>query len=99
MIDHADKKKVRARLRRIAGQVEGIARMIDEERYCVDVLLQIASAQAALGQASKLVLTSHVEACVSEALASGRPTERKQKLDELMEVFARYGRLPGRSLG
>ena len=99
MMDEANKTKVLARLRRIAGQVEGIARMLEEDRYCVDLLLQVASAQAALGQAGKLVLRSHVETCVSEALTSGKPAERKQKLDELMEVFARYGGLGGRTLG
>jgi CsoR family transcriptional regulator, copper-sensing transcriptional repressor len=97
MMDDANKKKVLARLRRIAGQVEGIARMLEEDRYCVDLLLQVASAQAALGQAGKLVLRSHVETCVSAALTSGKPAERKQKIDELMEVFARYGCLGGRS--
>ncbi|HEX6766769.1 MAG TPA: metal-sensitive transcriptional regulator, partial [Polyangiaceae bacterium] len=76
---------------RIAGQVEGVARMVDEDRYCVDVLLQIASAQAALGQAAKNVLRSHVETCVADAVTSGKPNEQKRKLDELMEVFARYG--------
>jgi len=99
MMNEANKAKVLARLRRIAGQVEGIAGMLENDRYCVDVLLQIASAQAALGQAGKLVLRSHVETCVSEALASGKPAERKQKIDELMEVFARYGCLGGRTLG
>ena len=98
MMTDSGKKQVLARLRRIAGQVEGIARMLEENRYCVDVLLQIASAQAALGQAGKLVLRAHVETCVSQALASGKPAESKQKIDELMEVFARYGRLGGRSL-
>lgn len=97
MMDDANKTKVLARLRRIAGQVEGIARMLEEDRYCVDLLLQVGSAQAALGQAGKLVLRSHVETCVSAALTSGKPAERKQKLDELMEVFARYGCLGGRS--
>ena len=65
--------------------------MVEEDRYCVDVLLQIASAQAALGEAGKLVLRSHVETCVSAAIASGKPAERKQKIDELMQVFSRYG--------
>lgn len=99
MMDDATKTKILARLRRIAGQVEGIARMIDEDRYCVDILLQIASAQAALGQAGKLVLRAHVETCVSEAMAAGKPVARKQKLDELMEVFARYGCMGGRAAG
>jgi DNA-binding FrmR family transcriptional regulator len=99
MMNDATKKKVLARLRRIAGQVEGIARMVEEDRYCVDVLLQIASAQAALGQAGKLVLRSHVETCVSDALAAGKPVARKQKIDELMQVFSRYGCMGGRAAG
>ncbi len=99
MMDDETKKKGHARLRRIAGQVEGIARMIDEDRYCVDILSQIASAQAALGQVGKLLLRAHVETCVSEAMAAGKPVARKQKLDELMEVFARYGCMGGRAAG
>lgn len=98
MMNDSTKKKVLTRLNRIAGQVEGIARMIEEDRYCVDVLQQIASAQAALGQAGKLVLRSHVETCVGTAMATGKAAERKQKIDELMDVFARYGGLGGRSL-
>lgn len=99
MMNDATKKKVLARLRRIAGQVEGIARMVEEDRYCVDVLLQIAAAQAALGQAGKLVLRSHVETCVSDAMATGKPVARKQKIDELMQVFSRYGCMGGRAAG
>jgi DNA-binding FrmR family transcriptional regulator len=93
MMNEPTKKKVLARIRRVAGQLQGVARMIEEDRYCVDVLLQIASARAALGQAGKVVLRAHVETCVSEAIATGKPAERKQKLDELMEVFARHGDL------
>jgi DNA-binding FrmR family transcriptional regulator len=96
-MNHATKQKVIARIRRIAGQLEDVARMIEEDRHCVDILLQIASAQAALGQAGKVVLRSHVETCVSDALETGRPAERKQKLDELTEVFARYGGLGRKS--
>lgn len=92
------KKKVLARIRRIAGQLEGVARMIEEDRYCVDVLLQIASAQAGLGQAGKVVLRSHVETCVADVMATGKPTERRQKVDELMAVFARYGCLGKKSV-
>ena len=85
------KKQATARLRRIAGQVEGIQRMIEEDRYCVDVLLQIAAARAALDQAGKLVLGSHVETCVAEAFASGKARERRQKMNELLEVFSKFG--------
>jgi DNA-binding FrmR family transcriptional regulator len=92
MMNDGTKQKVLGRLRRIAGQVEGIAGMVEDDRYCVDLLMQIASAQAALGQVGKLVLRSHVDTCVSDAVAAGRPAERKQKLDELMSVFTRFTR-------
>ena len=86
-------KKVLPRLKRIGGQVDGIGRMIENDRYCVDVLLQIASAQAALSQVSKLILRSHVESCLADVMASGKAADRKQKIEELMEVFARFGSL------
>lgn len=95
-MNDATKKRVLIRLRRIAGQVEGLARMVEEDRYCVDVLLQVASAQGALGEAGKVVLRSHVETCVTDALASGTAAARKRKVDELMQVFSRYGRFGNR---
>lgn len=96
MMDADLKKKMVARLHRIAGQVEGVSRMIEDDRYCVDVLLQIASAQAALGQAGALVLRSHVDTCVSEAMNHGTAGQRKKKVDELMGVFSRYSRMGSR---
>jgi DNA-binding FrmR family transcriptional regulator len=98
MMDDGTKKKVLPRLRRIGGQLEGIGRMVEADRYCVDILLQVASAQAALNQVTKLILRSHVETCVADVMASGKPAERKQKIEELMEVFARFGSL-GRTPG
>jgi DNA-binding FrmR family transcriptional regulator len=89
--------KVEQRLRRIAGQVAGIQRMVEEDRYCVDVLLQVAAARAALDQVGRLVLASHVESCVAEAFASGSARERRKKMDELLEVLARFGALEPRS--
>lgn len=83
--------QVETRLRRIAGQVAGIQRMVEADRYCVDVLLQVAAVRAALDQMGKLVLGAHVESCVAEAFASGRQEERERKLAELLEVFARFG--------
>jgi len=85
------KRKLETRLRRIAGQVNGLERMVGEDRYCVDILLQIAAVRAALDGAGKLLLGAHVESCVADAIASGRPRERQQKLDELIEVFGRFG--------
>ncbi len=84
------RKDATLRLRRIAGQIAGLERMLAEERYCVDVLLQVAAARAALTKVGKLVLASHVATCVTEAVQHG-PEERRRKLDELVEVFDRYG--------
>lgn len=85
------RNKLDARLKRIAGQVAGIQRMVEEDRYCVDVLLQIAAVRAALEQAGKLLLGAHVETCVRDAIESGAPRERKAKVDELLDVLARFG--------
>ncbi|MCP4007242.1 MAG: metal-sensitive transcriptional regulator [bacterium] len=87
------RNKALNRLRKIAGQVEGIQRMLAEDRYCVDVLHQVAAVEGALDRVGHLVLSAHVETCVAGALESGKPRERKQKLDELMEVFSRFGRV------
>ncbi len=90
------KRSSEIRLSKIAGQVAGIRRMVEQERYCVDILLQIAAVQAALGRVGKLVLGAHVETCVSEAIRSGDEAERREKIDELMEVFSRYAHLRAR---
>ena len=93
MMDETLKKKVANRLRRVAGQLEGVARMVEEGRYCVDLLLQISAAHGALGQAGAVILRSHVDTCVSEAMTTGTSQQRKKKIDELMNVFSRYARI------
>ena len=84
------KKDAQLRMKRIAGQIGGIQRMIDDERYCVDILLQIAAARAALTKVGKTLLAGHVETCVVDAVAKGGKA-RREKLDELLDVFDRYG--------
>ena len=64
--------------------------MLQEERYCIDVLNQIASVQAALTQTSKVLLAGHIESCLAEALTSGNKRDREKKLAELVDVFARF---------
>ena len=91
MIDDTTKVKVQGRLRRIEGQVQGLQRMIADEAYCVDILLQISAVQGALEQVQKLLLGRHIESCVADALKSGIRGDRQRKIDELVEVFARFG--------
>jgi len=91
MIDDTTKAKVQGRLRRIEGQVQGLQRMIADEAYCVDILLQISAVQGALEQVQKLLLGRHIESCVADALKSGTRGDRQRKIDELVDVFARFG--------
>jgi CsoR family transcriptional regulator, copper-sensing transcriptional repressor len=91
VLNDENKAKARGRLRRIEGQVQGLQRMIDQDAYCVDVLLQISAVQGALEQVQKLLLGRHIESCVADALRSGSKSERQQKVDELLEVFSRFG--------
>ncbi len=81
------KKKVEARLKRVAGQVAGIQRMVDSDRYCVDVLMQISAARAALAKVSKMLLESHIQTCVSAAFESADEDDRSAKIQELVRVF------------
>lgn len=85
------KAKARGRLRRIEGQVQGLQRMLDNDAYCVDILLQISAVQGALEQVQKLLLGRHIESCVTDALRSGSKSERQQKVEELLDVFSRFG--------
>ena len=91
MINEETRGKTLGRLRRIEGQVQGLQRMIDNDAYCVDILLQISAVQGALGQVQKLLLGGHIESCVTDALRSGSKSERHQKIEELLDVFARFG--------
>jgi CsoR family transcriptional regulator, copper-sensing transcriptional repressor len=91
MIDEDTKGKALGRLRRVEGQVQGIQRMVEEDKYCVDILLQLAAVQGAVEQVQKLLLGRHINSCVSEAIRSGNQRERQKKVDELLDVFARFG--------
>ncbi|HXF55337.1 MAG TPA: metal-sensitive transcriptional regulator [Hyphomicrobiaceae bacterium] len=80
------------RLGRIEGQVRGISRMVEEDRYCIDVITQISAVRAALRRVEEEVLRDHVAHCVEEAIASGNAAEQRRKVAELMEVLARAER-------
>lgn len=78
------------RLKRIEGQIAGIRRMVEGGKYCIDILQQIAAAQGALTQTSKLVIGNHLRTCMKSALESGDAIKADQVIGELEDVFARY---------
>ncbi len=82
-----EREAVLKRLRRIEGQVRGIHRMVEEEAYCVDVLIQIAAARAALDQVGLILLEQHTRGCVARAVREGR---EEGAWEELMEVLRRF---------
>ena len=88
----SDKEALARRLHRIEGQVRGIERMIEEDRYCIDVLTQIAAATTALESVAFKLLDEHVTHCVSGALSSGDPKVAEEKSKELLEAVHRFSR-------
>lgn len=80
------------RLSRIEGQVRGLARMLEEDRYCIDVVTQISAVTAALRRVEDEILRDHVAHCVEHAIASGDTKEQRRKVAELMGVLMRAGR-------
>lgn len=80
------------RLSRIEGQVRGLSRMVEDDRYCIDIVTQIAAVRAALRRLEEEVLRDHVSHCVEHAIASGSKTEQRKKIEELMAVIGRAQR-------
>jgi DNA-binding FrmR family transcriptional regulator len=86
------KTPVLKRLNRIEGQVRGIVRMVEEDRYCIDVVTQISAVRAALRRAEEEILRDHVGHCVEHAIASGNKHEQRKKVAEIMDVLSRADR-------
>jgi DNA-binding FrmR family transcriptional regulator len=86
------KTAVQKRLKRVEGQVRGIARMVDEDRYCIDIVTQIGAVRAALRRIEEEVLRDHVGHCVDAAIRSGNADEQRRKVAELMDVLGRADR-------
>jgi DNA-binding FrmR family transcriptional regulator len=87
-----EKSAIRKRLRRIEGQVRGIDRMIEEERYCIDVLTQLQAVKAALAKVEDAILNDHASTCVLAAIETGDRTEQREKFAELIELFSKVKR-------
>jgi len=95
MEDHGytkDKQALARRLHRIEGQIRGIERMVEEDRYCIDVLTQIAAANTALESLAFKILDDHVRHCVAGALASGDDADAATKTEELLAAVQRFAR-------
>ena len=86
------KASVQKRLNRIEGQVRGLSRMVDEDRYCIDVITQIGAVRAALSRVEEELLRDHVGHCVEHAISSGDKADQRRKVAELMAVFGRAQR-------
>ena len=89
MINEAVKKDSLVRLKKIEGQIRGIARMVENEKYCIDIINQITAAENALNVVSKNVMKRHVESCVKEAILKG---EGQAKINELIETVYKYSK-------
>jgi len=86
------KTSCQKRLSRIEGQVRGLAKMVDDDRYCIDIVTQIGAVRAALRRVEEEILKDHVGHCVEHAISSGNKAEQRKKIAELMDVVGRADR-------
>ena len=91
-MDNTTKRSSLKRLNRIEGQVRGLARMVEEDRYCIDIVTQISAVRAALRRVEEVVLREHVAHCVDHAIKHADAKQQRQKIDELMQVLERSSR-------
>ncbi len=87
---HATHQDTIPRLKRIEGQVRGIIRMVEEERYCMDILVQLQAIKAALGKVESEMLKQHASHCVEDAIRSGDAAEQRQKFTELVDLMGKF---------
>lgn len=86
------KDKVDPRLAKIEGQVKGIRNMVQNDRYCVDILLQLSAVISALKKVEDMIMENHLNTCVADAMKSDDEAQQKQKIKELMDVMAKFRR-------
>jgi len=91
-LDPETKQALLTRLRRIEGQVRGLQKMVEEERYCADVLVQVASVQEALRSAGRALLDNHLRHCATAAIRSGEPERAEAMYEELIDLVYRTAR-------
>lgn len=86
-MEHHNHTNVVNRLKSVSGHINGIITMLEEDRYCIDIIKQIQATQAALSRVSELILENHLDTCVTTAIRGDEATERERVLAEIMEVF------------
>jgi len=86
-VSDADREEISSRLSRIEGQIRGLKRMVDEDRYCGDILDQIHSVQQALKSVGRAITRNHLETCVTDAIRSGDETAARESYDEIMGLL------------
>lgn len=86
------KTSILNRLQRIEGQARGLSRMVEEDRYCIDIVTQISAVRAALRRVEEEILRDHVAHCVEHAIASGDQADQRRKVSELIDVLSRTHR-------
>ena len=91
-MDRPNKPALLNRLNRIEGQVRGVARMVDEDRYCIDILTQLQAVRAALARAESELLKDHLGHCIEGAIVSGDKAEQRRKAAELIHLLDRSSR-------
>ncbi len=87
---YPDYSKELNRLSRIAGQIEGVKKMVSERRYCPDILIQLRAIRAAVTGVEANILDGHLDACVTDAFASNDPAKKNKKLNELKELYRKH---------
>ncbi|MEH6675716.1 metal-sensitive transcriptional regulator [Phenylobacterium sp.] len=92
MKDADSKSKLANRLSRIEGQVRGVSRMVEEDRYCIDILTQVQAVRAALARVETELLKDHLDHCIEGAIVSGDAEEQRRKASELIELLGRATR-------
>ncbi len=90
MIDEKTKRAAERRLRLIKGQLEGVERMIENEKYCIDIINQLWAVRNALEKVSVLIMKRHIESCVAESIQTGDERKKEQKINELMETVYKF---------
>lgn len=88
--EHPNHKAELKNLNRISGQLEGVKKMIEERKYCPDILTQLRAARSAIKSVEVKILEAHLNSCVEESLSKGSAKDKKQKISELAELFKRF---------